>query len=78
MKTDDDIIGVQVSGGICCPQSGRHEPNELDGKQNHARFNYDEHDIPKFKLFFASDAQRSQGFVKCGITPDHNEDLECD
>ena len=56
MDTEDKIKGDQVTAGSSRPQSGGHDPSKLDRKQNHARFDYDEHDIPKFTLSSASDA----------------------
>ena len=80
MAGGDDIKGVQftVTAGTSRPQSGRHDPSQLDGKQRHARFNYDEHDVPNFKVSPASAAQRLQVFVKCSISLDRLEDPEPD
>ena len=78
METEDKIKGDQVTLGMSRPQSGRNDPSQLDGEQNHARLNYDEHDIPKFTMSSASDAQSFEVFVKCSITLDRLEDPERD
>ena len=77
MDTDDEIKGVLVTFGIARRQSGRHDPSQLDGKQSHAGFNYDKHDIWKFSS--ASDAQSFfvQGSSSFDL-PEYLEDPEHD
>ena len=54
------------------PKNARHEPSQLDSKQSHAWFDYDEDDRTKF--FPASDAQTF--LIQGSTTLDSTEHLE--
>lgn len=77
MDSDEDIKGVLDTVGMARRQSGNHNPSQLGGKQSHARFNYDKHDI--WSCFSASDAQIFfvQGSTSLDI-PEYLEDPEHD
>ena len=77
MGADDKIKGDQVTVGSSRPQSGRHDPSKLDGKQNHARFDYSEYGIPKITFTSASEAHRAASEVFVTIL-DRLEDPERD
>ena len=72
MDRDDEFKGIRR--GINCRRnlSGKYDPSQLDSKQSHSRFNYDEDD--RTKLIAVSDAER---FIFQGSNaPDFSEDLE--
>ena len=58
-------------------QDGKHDANQLDGKQRHTRFNYYEYDMPKFGTpgWAQSSVDRGHGSLDF---QEHHEDLEHD
>ena len=44
---DSNDIITSINGPLHW-QNGKHEANQLDGQQRHARFDYYEHNVPKF------------------------------
>ena len=78
VDTSDYYYVVKIQSilrlGLHC-QNGEHEANQLDGKQRHTGFNYNEYDMPKFGIL---------GWAQCLLNwncvsfREHLEDLEHD
>ena len=74
MYTGDTVEGIHP-GSRRDVNNAKDEPNQLDSKQNHARFNYDEDDRKKFAS--SGDVQKFLigGSIILGLT-EHLENLE--